>query len=230
MDRGFLWGRSPGVRPGFGRAGGGRPAQTWRSAPLILLCAAAALAQTMYVGDGACAKCHAAEARAFARTPMGRAISGARPEDLLQGVKVAGPGGVEYVATVRNGRVYHESIRAGKVLESHEVIYSIGSGEHGRSYVIARGDAFFESPVSYYAAKRAWDLSPGYADGHFRDFTRPVAMDCLSCHMGQPVATSCERCHGPGNGHAKAPSAANIVNPAKLSPELRDDVCYQCHL
>jgi hypothetical protein len=197
---------------------------------LWALYAVAAQAQSRYVGDAACAGCHAAEARAFAKTPMGRAIAATSPAEFIGPAKVAGPGGIEYSATVRNGRVYHESMRGGKLVESHEVVYTIGSGEHGRSYVVARDGAFFESPISYYAAKNAWDLSPGYADGHFRDFTRPVTMVCLFCHMGQPAAVTCERCHGPGDRHAKIPSAATIVNPAKLSPELRDDVCYQCHL
>jgi hypothetical protein len=197
---------------------------------LWALCAAAAQAQSAYVGDAACARCHAAQARAFAKTPMGKAISSAKPEDVPRAVKVGGRGGVEYVAAVRNGRVYHESTRGGKLLESHEVVYTIGSGEHGRSYIVSRGAAFFESPISYYAAKSAWDLSPGYAEGYFRDFTRPVTTECLSCHMAQPTAITCERCHGPADRHVKSPSAGTIVNPAKLSPELRDDVCYQCHL
>jgi cytochrome c1 len=57
------------------------------------------------------------------------------------------------------------------------------------------------------------------------------------------LGISCERCHGPGRQHAagyKATShgtksaaptanAANIVNPAKLSPARQADVCAQCH-
>src|SRR5437870_3892834 len=96
---------------------------------LWALLTAVAVAQSPYAGDQACGKCHPAEARAFARTPMGKAISGPRPEDLPKAVTVAGPGGVEYVASVRNGRVYHELVRGGKLLESHAVVYTIGSGE-----------------------------------------------------------------------------------------------------
>ena len=39
----------------------------------------------------------------------------------------------------------------------------------------------------------------------------------------------CEKCHGPGETHAKAPARANIVNPARLSPAAAVDVCIQCH-
>jgi tetratricopeptide (TPR) repeat protein len=38
---------------------------------------------------------------------------------------------------------------------------------------------------------------------------------------------TCERCHGPGESH---PKGGAIVNPVKLSPERRDQVCMQCHL
>ncbi|HEY2292163.1 MAG TPA: tetratricopeptide repeat protein [Thermoanaerobaculia bacterium] len=58
-----------------------------------------------------------------------------------------------------------------------------------------------------------------------------------------PEGTGCQRCHGPGAEHARrargntpgktaAPETirAAIVNPARLPPERRDDVCFQCHL
>ena len=44
----------------------------------------------------------------------------------------------------------------------------------------------------------------------------------------------CERCHGPGESHIAAQEDVSltdsIVNPAKLSPDLREAVCQQCHL
>lgn len=219
---------------------------------VLLLMVAGPLAQANdYVGDQACQTCHAAEARAFQKTGMGRSMTAPSLTDPLgefrRAAKVAGPAGISYVSTVRDGRVYHESVRGDAVLESHEVLYSMGSGEHGRSYLIARGDALFMSPLSYYTTKGAWDLSPGYGAGAFRDFIRPVVASCVFCHAGLPqpvagtvnryqqppfraLAIGCERCHGPGELHVQQRSAGTIVNPAKLSPELRDDVCHQCHL
>ena len=53
------------------------------------------------------------------------------------------------------------------------------------------------------------------------------------------LAIGCERCHGPGKKHIHfheenhcrlGTNVDPIVNPEKLSPELRDAVCYQCHL
>jgi hypothetical protein len=110
------------------------------------------------------------------------------------------------------------------------------------------------SPLSYYTALRDWDHSPGQA--LYRGFERPASLQCVACHSGLPrplpgaanryrqpafeyLSIGCERCHGPGEKHAGLRLAGkeaageidvSIVNPAKLPPGLRDDVCNQCHL
>jgi tetratricopeptide (TPR) repeat protein len=45
-----------------------------------------------------------------------------------------------------------------------------------------------------------------------------------------PQGIDCQRCHGPGLDHVRTAGRARIVNPAKLSPERRMEVCMQCHL
>src|SRR5436853_305283 len=100
------------------------------------------------------------------------------------------------------------------------VAYTVGSGDLGRSYLVAKGDALFVSPISYYTGSRGWDLSPGYESGQFLSFTRPVWNLCASCHAGlsRPVlgtrnryqvpafrflSVGCERCHGSGELHVR---------------------------
>jgi len=206
-----------------------------------------------YVGDRACRNCHGAIADSFARTPMGRSAAAPSVSDPL--------GEFRQSAEVRvkaTGRTYRSQIREGKVihssdLESYEVAYAIGSGTNGRSYVIRRGGYLFLSPLSFYTARKQWDLSPGFESGVFRDFTRPVALACLNCHTGIPrpdptlpdrfqepavqvLTIGCERCHGPGEIHVQqatqglAATKSSIANPARLQPGPRDDVCSQCHL
>jgi hypothetical protein len=47
----------------------------------------------------------------------------------------------------------------------------------------------------------------------------------------QELAIGCENCHGPGEAHVKSlgkqPGA--IVNPAKLTPRLAENICLNCH-
>src|ERR1039458_7142763 len=40
---------------------------------------------------------------------------------------------------------------------------------------------------------------------------------------------ACESCHGPGSKHAESASAADIRQPAKLTPGEGDRICLTCH-
>ena len=129
----------------------------------------------------------------------------------------------------------------------------IGSGGKGQTYLYWKGDELFQLPVGYSTVLHEWINSPGYVDGT-ANFERPVIPRCLECHTTYFDAVlpgsdfnvynkdnfilgiSCERCHGPGRRHIEsqrtasaARSPAAIVNPAKLSPARRADVCAQCH-
>jgi cytochrome c-type biogenesis protein CcmH/NrfG len=125
----------------------------------------------------------------------------------------------------------------------------------GRSYLINRAGFRYQSPISWYTERQAWDLSPHLGKA-IQQLYRPVTVQCLFCHCNSFEADEnagnkyllprtgehsigCERCHGPGelhvrNGHASEKnddgSDATIVNPARLEPALRDGVCEQCHL
>jgi predicted CXXCH cytochrome family protein len=67
---------------------------------------------------------------------------------------------------------------------------------------------------------------------------RPTGPLCDGCHsVNYNLQTKaptewnvgCERCHGPGSEHVQKPTAANIVNPAKLDFVRANDTCIQCH-
>lgn len=134
--------------------------------------------------------------------------------------------------------------------------YRIGGHLTGNIYIIRWGQNLFQAPLSYYVRIGRWDLAPGYA-GAPRPFNRPISL-CPYCHNGQPEVVpnragvyrdppfrfmeygiGCEVCHGPGELHLKEFSKQSgrrpgkvdltIVNPAKLSPRLADDVCLKCH-
>jgi tetratricopeptide (TPR) repeat protein len=137
---------------------------------------------------------------------------------------------------------------------TEELAYVIGTGANGATPIVRRGNYFFEAPLSYYSATKSWDLSPNF-DVRDLGFSLPMTSDCVGCHSGriQPVrnrdalyedpavletAIGCEKCHGPGELHvaerqmdAPIPSGpdTSIVNPAKLSPWLADNICMNCH-
>lgn len=90
-------------------------------------------------------------------------------------------------------------------------------------------------------------MAPGYENSNKVDFYRPVTVECLLCHAGNPrpvpdtlnsyqtppfaaEAITCDRCHGSAEAHLRNPVPGSIINPAKLPPHARDSVCEQCYL
>jgi tetratricopeptide (TPR) repeat protein len=145
-------------------------------------------------------------------------------------------------------------------VEESRIDYVIGSGNHARSYLhrTARG-TLIELPLGWYSEKGGyWGMSPGF-DSRHPPTRRLVSYECIFCHNGNPLIPAghdapgsepvfsgdlpegidCQRCHGPGGSHVRTAQTAganreqiraSIVNPARLSPKLRMDLCMQCHL
>jgi hypothetical protein len=248
-----LWpaGRSPSARPAsFARQAGSWPQSPWLNArPGV-----------NYVGDAVCARCHTDIAETFSRHPMGRSLA---PIASAPAVGFARPNGTTtfgvapsvFTIERRGGREIHrETFRdGGKVLAQveGEVAYAVGSGARSISYLVEHDGRLFLSPITWYTQKQQWDLSPGF-EKISAHFDRPIDPDCLFCHSNrvEPVALSanlykapiflghaigCERCHGPGELHARRQELSGgrdltIVNPRHLDPVLRGNICEQCHL
>jgi len=146
-----------------------------------------------------------------------------------------------------NGEVVHERIV--------EAQFIIGSGKNLRMYFFEDNGMYYQLPLTWYVHENRWDMSPGYSEFNNVRFSRFVSPMCFSCHNGHMeisattidryeggihLGIGCESCHGPGDLHVRKEEGENInlqfdnaetiVNPAKLSPQRRIDVCQQCHL
>ena len=181
------------------------------------------------------------------------------PQDDDTSVTEFSPDGRHHYSVERNaGGVFHHERRTdqdGTTIydQAVKIDYVMGSGNQGRSYLIDRGGMLFLSPIGWYSRDSRWDLSPGYALPSHPRFERLVTGGCLECHTGQmnavvdrvnrfqqppflEEAIGCERCHGPGGDHVKYRRSTHpygfdpIINPARLDPARREDVCNQCHL
>jgi hypothetical protein len=134
------------------------------------------------------------------------------------------------------------------------IAYSIGAGQNGVSYLVERNGFLFQAPLSFYSLVKKWGMSPGF-EALDLGFNRPVLPACLDCHSGvspprshglgeyvsssfKQLAIGCENCHGPGSIHVAERGRGlpvrnladqSIVNPAKLSPWLADNICMACH-
>jgi hypothetical protein len=200
-----------------------------------------------YVGDKVCQQCHAAIYESYRKTAMARA-SGPAPGNLIPGELTHASSHVHYRLLEESGHAWLSFDREGTdaIHGRRELLYFIGSGGRGRTYIFAEDGFFFESPINWYGQKRLWDMTPGYQHAQHLPLNLPLAASCLDCHTSSPqvplVGTQnkyvmpvisqegvgCERCHGPGGNHAN--NHGEIVNPDKLSPARRDAVCMQCHL
>src|SRR6185437_12707829 len=202
-----------------------------------------------YVGDAACAGCHKDIAQTYARHPMGHSLVPA--ENLLDRQRYGPDTNNPFTALGRRFQVkregdhlWHRQIllddsRKPTVELTQEVHWLIGSGQKGYSYLTEKSGYLLQTPISWFTQKQRWDLSPGFVPSALAG--RVVPASCLFCHTNRlhqhpehpdrfepPIfeghAIGCERCHGPGELHARGDFDRTIVNPAELSPPLRDAV------
>ena len=196
--------------------------------------------------DPRCVSCHPQQVKTYAATEMGRSVSKPTVEAVPRQQFLHRASGTEFEAEWRSRTLVHTLVRGSRKAE-YVPAWAIGSGNAGKSYLIRIGDSLFQSPISWYSTRKAWDLSPGFEHDQQPDFYRPVTADCLFCHAGdtrpregtlnryldppfEPAAIGCSRCHGDTSAHIAAPGKGNIINPARLDPARRDAVCEQCHL
>lgn len=211
-----------------------------------------------YIGSEKCIECHKDEHKSYLDTTHSVAaeitVAANEPDPASFQDNFAGH---TYEVDIRNNEMLHrELLRGPDGLErhktEHEIIFSIGSGAHGKSYLYRDGDFWAQSPISWFTETEKWGMSPGYDRPLHVSFRRKVERGCLFCHVGdidrkeenpfvfdiRETTIGCERCHGPGELHAqryrenpKATGPDNtIVNPANLSRDLSEAVCQQCHL
>jgi tetratricopeptide (TPR) repeat protein len=132
----------------------------------------------------------------------------------------------------------------------------IGSGQHTNSHIFSVNGHYYQAPITWYVQKDLPDLPPGYENGANSRFSRIIGLECMSCHNAMPAGfvkgsenkfnnlpqgIDCERCHGPGSAHVAKIQRGNItdtaketdysiVNPKKLTSQLRFEICQRCHL
>lgn len=157
----------------------------------------------------------------------------------------------------RDGSLYQSEFTSGSdgtevFRDTRAIRWLIGAGVNGYGPVVEQDHYLFQAPLSYYTKTESWGASPGYESLDL-GFNRPILEGCIFCHAGRanPVpetngkyaepafsepSIGCENCHGPGAAHIQAirgrhaaGSNTYIVNPARLTPYLADNICMGCH-
>jgi tetratricopeptide (TPR) repeat protein len=200
--------------------------------------------EVKYLGDAACAGCHAQSTETFRQHPMGRSLAPIDSAYVGRGGEGMGQTlfeshGLKYSIEHRNGHVFHQETRrdaTGKIVArtEAEVQFVVGSGRQGKSYLIEHDGFLFESPLTWYSRQGRWGLSPGFGSFNYH-FDRPIQPSCLYCHANRALPTAgpinryrlpifrghpigCERCHGPGELHVKRTTMADTKDMTIVNP------------
>lgn len=202
--------------------------------------------------DAVCAGCHAAISARYKQSAMG-AGSGLAVSGLVPGEFTHAVSGVRYRVFARDGRAWMSYSRsAGSALGTlegeRELLYFVGSGKHGRTYLYAAAGEWFELPINWYTRRGRWDMAPAYDSAKRMPAALPVEPNCLHCHASAvetPLAEArnrfperpfdqggvgCSECHGDPAAHLAGKGHGPILNPARMGVEARDSACIQCHL
>lgn len=210
-----------------------------------------------YLGAKVCAECHSEyfqdqQKHAMAHTSMPVSES----EHLTPpGTFNLGPYhfsvGFDKNGADKTGATY--TVTNGKESFSAPIIWAVGSGSRGQSYLFETGGALYEARISFYRSV-GFDITPdhptGVPDSMEHALGRKIGTDeapnCLGCHATAAVTSgkvdtkdlipgiSCEGCHGPGAAHVAlarsgVTSPGLIANPVHLDPVMSVDFCGSCH-
>ena len=206
--------------------------------------------------DRRCAGCHAAIFASWKKTSMAGG-SGWATDGLIRGSFFHERSGVNYRVDSRNGEArllyQRQSPAAAEALRGEErLVYYIGSGQKGRTYLFARpvegGELWYEAPVNWYAGKKGYEMPPAYEGAERAPLALPVEPNCLHCHatgVAEPLpfarnawagapfrqgGVGCSACHGDVEAHVASGGKTPMLRLGTLTPERQDSVCLQCHL
>ncbi len=207
-----------------------------------------------FVGNLACAECHASEFKAHHGSRHDRSLQAATRAELgsltpaMGVVPLAG-----YAMAERSGvlTLERQGLEAGKV-ERQPLQLVLGSGKLGMTFVTLVDDnTLMETRMSFFPPYKLWDLTPGQeikvpGDAPFgRAHSGQEAHNCLGCHATTVPSrllqlaprfygVGCEACHGAGAAHieamrAKKYSEPHMANLAAETPTQINDLCGKCH-
>jgi hypothetical protein len=211
--------------------------------------------QSAYAGSAACATCHRGIAETQAQTPMFKAASHAADAAVLRqhpNLQYS-EGDLHYSLTRQDDRAMLRIENGGHVLAA-PVPWAIGNGEIGQTYLLKKGETYYESRLSYFPALSNIDITPGHTHKLPTTLEQAVGMPqepataqrCFGCHTTASTVSGafdpenstpgigCEACHGPSAAHVlAAKQGKNNVptpfNPSTLAPRDSVEFCGACH-
>ena len=203
--------------------------------------------------NAACAHCHREIYDRYRNTPManasGRASDGFIPADFRHEIS-----GVHYRIYQEDDKVWLSYERPAPTAQAaalngkQQLVYFLGSGRRGRTYLFQQQGYWFEIPINWYAKKHLWDMAPNYQNAREMPLTLPVDPGCLTCHASNATSAlpdarnhfadapfahggiTCTACHGDASAHIASSGKTKLIDINTLDPVRRDSICLSCHL
>ena len=210
-----------------------------------------------YTGPDACTECHELKAETAESTAMFHAATRAsESKNLREHNNLAFQTGFYAYRLFTTAEKTTLTVSNATASFSADLLWALGSGHMGQTFLYQKNNNFFESHLSFYNAPKALDITPGQSR------SVPATLDaaagraippnearlCFGCHTTasttknqfDPSAAypgvTCEACHGPGAQHIAAARAKTekrgsglIFNPAQLARVDSVDFCGACH-
>ncbi len=210
-----------------------------------------------YVGTARCAACHKQIALTQQKTPMAHAASRASETDALRTnpkLSLSTPPFQTLITHNRESVSYVVSGHGDSI--SADLLWSIGNGVKGQTFILSYLGTLFESQVSYFPSIGGLDITPEHprTPPEFPEAalgapqSEKAMQQCFACHTTASSVrqqfdpdhavpgVTCEACHGPGARHVKAVEAKQfkiasetILDPASFGPVDLVDFCGACH-
>jgi hypothetical protein len=207
-----------------------------------------------YAGTAVCAKCHSDKASAQSATAMAHAsVLAAESEVLRRHPNLAFNLGPYAYKLESAGDKNVMSIGKDSDTRSQNLLWGIGFGRMGQTYLYRQNGDFYESHLSFFSAIDGLDITAGHERSVPKGVDEALGMRqppgeierCFSCHTTASKAKSefnpdhafagvtCEGCHGPGAAHVASINSqqgvGSIFNPSLLPPVDAVDFCGSCH-
>jgi len=210
-----------------------------------------------YTGPDACTECHELKAETQQTTAMLHAATRAPDSQPLREHSnlrfQTGPFTYQLLTTSEKSTL---TVSDATSSLSVDLLWALGSGHMGQTFIYQQPGKFFESHVSFYTAPLSLDITPGQSRSVPATLEAAVgraippneARLCFGCHTTASTTknqfdpsdsypgVTCEQCHGPGAQHVAAVRAKTekrgsglIFNPAQLARVDYVDFCGACH-
>lgn len=196
-------------------------------------------AKEQFVGNAACAKCHAAKAESYDSAAMSHAAVPVEDSEIIRRRDSLGfqAGPYHYEPQSAGGKGL---LKVSDTMSSVSVplMWAFGVGHMGQTYVYEQGGNYYESHLTFFTRLQALDITPGQSpdvpanleSAAGRKMSPEETQLCFGCHTtastmkGQfdPSAlvpgVTCESCHGPGLNHVVANSVVT-TNSSAAEPD-----------